>query len=318
MEFIAFETCERSTEDRGYTNKQVVISMRKPFFNIVLYSILFFSAPGLAEQESAYVQVFPNGSIDWNAHTVWAAGRVVAQGMDDCQESESLKLEAAVEKARKNLLDLIFGVRVDAATLVEELAAGDKQLRDEIVGMVEKAPVVEQGKLPEGVAEAVVEMPFSGGFSQMVLPEEITQLQSIRPMPKKEAPRYANAKASPDAFGIGPSEAYTGLVIDASGLKAVPALAPRILDEKGEQVYGASYISREYAVQTGVCGYSKSLEAALSDARVAGNPLVVKGLRTNGPALSDIVVSNTDAQKIRGASENLTLLKKCRVMMVLD
>ena len=95
-------------------------------------------------------------------------------------------------------------------------------------------------------------------------------------------------------------------------------MAPRILNEKGEQVYGAAYVSREFAVQNGVCGYMKSLSAALKSERVMDNPLTVKGLRTNGPAVSDIVISNTDASRIRGSSENLTFLKKCRVMVVLE
>ncbi|NQT10001.1 MAG: hypothetical protein HQ573_02380, partial [Desulfobacteraceae bacterium] len=46
--------------------------------------------------------------------------------------------------------------------------------------------------------------------------------------------------------------------------------------------------------------------------------LTVKGLRTEGHGRSDIVISNADASRLRSASEHLTFLKKCRVMVVVD
>ena len=70
----------------------------------------------------------------------------------------------------------------------------------------------------------------------------------------------------------------TGVIIDARGLKARPAMAPRILDQNGNAIYGPGKYSRKYAVENGVVGYSKTLEAAQKDQRVVGNPIVVKGL----------------------------------------
>ena len=95
-------------------------------------------------------------------------------------------------------------------------------------------------------------------------------------------------------------------------------MSPKIIDENGEEVYGSAYVSREYAVQQGMSGYAKDITAAQGNQRVTDNPLTVKGLKTEGPGRSDIVVSNADASKLRGASENLSFLKKCRVMVVVD
>jgi len=44
----------------------------------------------------------------------------------------------------------------------------------------------------------------------------------------------------------------------------------------------------------------------------------VKGVKTQGPGRSDVVISNADAAAIRSAADNLTFMKKCRVMIVLD
>ena len=121
--------------------------------------------------------------------------------------------------------------------------------------------------------------------------------------------------APPAAAG---GEVFTGLVVDARGIQARPAMSPRILDEKGEEIFGSLNVDREYAVQQGMSGYARDLTAAQSNARVTNNPLSVKGLRTEGAGRSDIVIANGDADKLRGAAENIAFLKKCRVMIVLD
>ena len=285
---------------------------------VVLF--LFHASQATAGEGSSYIQTFSSGVVDWSRGVIQAKGAAAAGDIADIDKStRSALLDEAVEKARSNMLETVYKVRVDAATLLGEVAAGNETLKNDIVGIIREADVVEEIQ-GDWTAEAVVKLPFSGSFSQLVLPGQITRLQTITPMPVEKnnlsgvVPK-SNAGIADDEK---PATTHTGLVIDAKGLKALPALSPRILDEKGEQVYGASYISREYAVQIGVCGYMKSLDAAVSHERVAGNPLVVKGLRTNGPALSDIVISDKDALKIRGASENLTFLKKCRVIVVLD
>ena len=95
-------------------------------------------------------------------------------------------------------------------------------------------------------------------------------------------------------------------------------MSPRILDENGKEVYGSMNVDREYAVQQGMSGYARDLTAAQSNPRVTNNPVSVKGVKTEGPGRSDIVISTADAEKIRSASDNLSFLKKCRVMIVLD
>ena len=111
---------------------------------------------------------------------------------------------------------------------------------------------------------------------------------------------------------------YTGLIIDAKGLKVKPAMSPRVLDEGGQEVYGTGYVSREYAVEQGIVGYSKSIESAKQNKRAGNKPFVVKGLKASGANNTDIVISNTDAQTVLGMKGNLSFLDRCRVMVVVD
>ena len=108
------------------------------------------------------------------------------------------------------------------------------------------------------------------------------------------------------------------MVVDSRGLKTRPAMSPKIIDENGQEVYGSAYVSREFAVQQGMSGYAKDLQKAMNNERVASNPLVVKGIKTNEQGHSNVVISNADASKIKSSSDNLSFLKKCRVMIVVD
>ena len=95
-------------------------------------------------------------------------------------------------------------------------------------------------------------------------------------------------------------------------------MVPVLMDESGQEVYGPAYVSREFAVQRGMCRYIRGMDDSANLPRVAPNPLFVKGLRTVSKGSCDIVISNTDASKLRGASSHLEFLKQCRVVIVLD
>jgi len=168
---------------------------------------------------------------------------------------------------------------------------------------------MKQEYLSDGTVEVTVRMPLSGNFAAVIVPRILEKRQAA-PMPATpQAPA-----ASPASGG----EVFTGLVVDARGIQARPAMSPRIIDEKGQEVYGSMNVEREYAVQQGMSGYARDLTAAQSNARVTNSPVSVKGLKTEGAGRSDIVIANADAEKIRASGDNQSFLKKCRVMIVLD
>jgi len=106
--------------------------------------------------------------------------------------------------------------------------------------------------------------------------------------------------------------------VDARTMRAVPVLAPRILDENLEEVFGPAYVSREFAVQQGVARYTTDIWKAKFDTRVSDNPLIAKALKVLWPGRCDFIISNADAAKLKSASEHLKFLKECRVIIVLD
>jgi hypothetical protein len=276
---------------------------RRSVFTLVLVVMLAIPFYGYGDQWQDLIEKKEKGLINWTKGTVQATGiGAPPEKFYGKPNARPMALRAATVVAYRNLLEIVNGVRIDSTTVVRDFAVESDVIMSQVNGMVNGAEVVKKEYLSDGTVEVTVQMSLREGFSQLVLPQEIKPVESIKPMvPVQRA-----------------SAVYTGLVVDARGLKARPAMSPKILDENGQEVYGSAFVSREYAVQQGMSGYAKDLAAAQSNQRVTDNPLMAKGLRVEGAGRSDIVISNADASNIRGASENLSFMKKCRVMIVVD
>ena len=180
-------------------------------------------------------------------------------------------------------------------------------------GMVQKAPEIEKLRQYQydGTVEVWSQMKLNGGFSQLILPPEIRHIESIKQvLTRNKSAKMQNRSRS--------SQIFSGMIVDARGIKAVPVLAPRILDENLEEVFGPAYVSREFAVQHGVTCYATDIWKAKFDQRVVGNPLIVKALKVLWPGRCEFIISNSDADKLKSASEHLIFLKECKVIIVLD
>ena len=278
---------------------------------IVFCLLLIFPAWGNSEQWQDLVENMGSGNINWSKGLVVAKGiGAPPQQYYGKPQARPTALRAARLDAMRNILEVIQGVRIDSTTTVKNFATESDIITSKVEGMVRGAKVVKQEYMSDGTVEVTIEMSLYGGFSQLILPAEIKQVETVKamtPEPKQEA---ATPRVS--------SGVYTGLVVDARGLNARPAMAPKIMDETGQEVYGSAYVSREFAVQQGMSGYARDFDAACRNPRVTDNPLLVKGLKTDGSGGSDVIISNADAAKIRSASENLSFMKKCRVMIVVD
>jgi hypothetical protein len=272
-------------------------------FISVLMTALLFSFAGFCNPEEDLVEQIGNGSINWTKGVIQAIGIGAPPEKDYGKpQARPLALRAAKLDALRNILEVVNGVRIDSKTIIRDAAVESDVIMTKVQGMIQGAQQVKQEYLSDGTVEVTMQIDMHGGLSQLMLPQDIQQVEPITPMTPAQ-----------QATGV-----LTGLVVDARGLAARPAMAPKITDEAGQEVYGSAFVSREYAVQQGMSGYGKDLETSKQNQRVADNPLTVRGLRSDGPGRSDIVISNAEAAKLRNASEHLSFLKKCRVRIVVD
>lgn len=301
------------------TKKLVVVAA-------VTLMLVLPATQGFVAEWHEYVQsVGTYGSVNWSEGIITATGiGSPPEKYYGKPQARPMALRAAQLDAYRNLLEATKGVRINSVTVVEDSMVSSDMIRSQVDGMVKGAQVIKKEYLSDGTVEVTVAMSLRGGFAQLILPQDIQQVPEIKTIPpappavpEGAMPAPPPAMPEPTTPAVAPA-IFTGLVVDARGLSARPAMSPKILDERGQEVYGSAYVSREFAVQQGMAGYAKDLTASQTNPRVTDQPLTVKGLKTEGPGQSDLVISNADADAIRSASENLSFLKKCRVMIVLD
>jgi len=247
-----------------------------------------------------------NGSINYSDQTMAAVGiGFVPQNVINAGQARRMALRIAKQDALRQLIEIVNGVTLTSETIMSG-AMVDDVINTKVRGFIRGARQVGD---PKYLSDTSVEVEYSvsmSGISDIILPP----LTVAAPPPGAAQP--GTGAATPTTGGI------TGVIIDARGLKTRPAMAPRILDQNGNAVYGPGTYDRSYAVTNGVAGYSKTLEAAQKDPRVLGNPLVVKGISTSGTNRTDIVISNADVSKIDLANRSYNVLKDCRVLILLD
>ena len=248
-----------------------------------------------------------NGSINYSDQTIAAVGiGFVPQNVINAGQARRMALRIGKQDALRQLIEIVNGVTLTSETTMSG-AMVDDVINTKVRGFIRGARQVGD---PKYLSDTSVEVEYSvsmSGISDIMLPP-IT----VAAAAPGTAQPGTGAATTPTTGGI------TGVIIDARGLKTRPAMAPRILDQNGNAVYGPGTYDRSYAVTNGVAGYSKSLEAAQKDPRVLGNPLVVKGVSTSGTNRTDIVVSNADVSKIDLANRSYNVLKDCRVLILLD
>ncbi len=241
------------------------------------------------------------GKVDWTTGVVTAVGI----GAPPSQPANAAQARAGAERAAqvvayRNLLEAVKGVRVDASTTVENFIVTSDVIKSQVNGIIQGAMIMDTKYMPDGSVEVTVGMRLTGDLAEALLPKTAPAAPPTRPA------------------GTASGQVYTGLIVDARGLRVRPAMMPKMLNEGGKEVYGSASIIRDSAVREGMAGYMKDPAAAQANPRVADKPLTVKALKVSGDARVDIVISNADAAVIQGTAQNLSMLEKCRVVILVD
>lgn len=291
--------------------------MKRRLFIACMITIL--NAPivnGYSAEIRALIESKENGYIDWTSGIVEARGTGIPPTYTYYDKSKTNRqqiLAQATTKAHHNLLETIVGLRIDAESRVIDIVETYPSVMAQLRGMIQKTPEIEKLRQfqYDGTVEVWSRMKLNGGFSQLILPPEIRHIEPIKQVATTGKPKTTQTRSRLVRI-------YSGMVVDARGMRAVPVLAPRILDENLEEVFGPTYVSREFAVQHGVARYTTDIGKAKLNERISGNPLIVKALKVIWPGRCDFIISNADAAKLKSASEHLKFLKECRVIIVLD
>ena len=249
-------------------------------------------------------QARAESGVDWQRKVVKCTGSGAANLRDAGGNPAVARIgaeKAAKLDALRNCLEAVKGVQLDSGHTVGNALASDQALSGRVQGIVRGFKVVGAPRyFSDGGVEMDVEVPLEGALSDALLPKAEKKDEA------KPDPRPAKGDGGP---------AGTSLAVDARGQKVMPALAPRILDEAGNEIYGPSKLGDSGRKVGGAAAYASDLTAAKASFkdRIGEQPLVVKAVRTEG---ADVVISSADASGLAG--KDLTFLADAKVVILAD
>jgi len=267
---------------------------------------------------AAQLQVGPadkiDGGVNWTTQLVTATGRgVPPPNAVSAAQGRALAITAATVLARAALLENIKGVVIEGQTTVQNAMVSNSVVQQRVSGVIRGAAILNTRELSDGSVEVTVGIPAKGELAEIVIPSVPRPPAPVTPPAPAPVTPAPTAPPRP-----APAVTYTGLVVDARGLSVRPAMAPKIVSEGGQEVYGFSVVDRNWVIQHGMAGYSKDLVAAQAHERVTDRPITVKARGAAGANKTDVVISNDDAALLLASGQHLAFLEKARVMLVVD
>ena len=248
--------------------------------------------------------------VDWDRQVVMAvgSGAPASSAKTRARKAATAKRIAKLDAAR-NALEAIKGITLTSTNTVRDSMLADDTIRVKLQGKLFGLRTLETQYYEDESVEIRVEASL-----RTLIPPDL-----LKPPPQStlEPNRPALSEGS-EKNTIDLEQAYTGLVVNAKGIDLVPAMAPRILDESGGEVYGSLSLDPAFVKRFGMAGYLRSLEQALENDRVQGNPLVVNALNARGNPRADLVIANPAAAALRKLAQRQAFLKEARVVIVLD
>ena len=241
---------------------------------------------------------------------------------------------AAISDAYRQLAEAVNGVQVFSATTVKNFVTESDVIRLQVQAVIKGAHVVGQTRyLSDGAVEVDVQMPVFGSdslaqglnFGQSMLQEMKKPYSSLDGRlafigPYLKAPDQPTVPQRGRRWQQAQTTTYTGLIIDASGLGAEPAMGPFIIGA-AKRIHPNNSIGMDpnLIVQQGPVHYVEGLEQArLDEARIGHNPLVIEAKAAQGnPTNTDILLDDATAKKILAANQTNHFLEGLKVTLVI-
>jgi hypothetical protein len=313
--------------------RKAKISFLMSFFAVILVTTVVFAANWWEEKQAEndldqkkiiYRKDYP-GQVESASRVKWddqyievmAGGTADKKDTVNLAHAYSIATKTARHLAYDKLSETVAGINITSDATYDRELMVDSNLITEVRALIKGARVIKEEKKQMVDGSVWVEVTLGlllNSKDGLIQPTSLwIDRQPVVEKPVLFSPSSETVKSLPE-YGGG----YTGLIIDAAGLKATPAMLPKIKVEDGREILGPNEVDREYMINQGLVGYADSIGKAKAMKRVGSNPLVVKAIGIEGTNKSNIVVSTNDAMKIASATSVNGFLRECRVVVVIN
>ncbi|MCM1322466.1 MAG: OmpA family protein [Bacteroides sp.] len=273
--------------------------------------LIFFAHSGAHAQLSAISNALHSESIvDWTepgfvsdvSLNILKAGIPLPSGRSAAEDSIQTQLPQLIK-------DPLLTLAVDASTKI-----GDAILLEDIT-MEQLTNIIDNGRTSSSY--------FADGLTTLKINHSVS-LNEIGALMVKHHNPYTPQKP----IELVSSRTYSGIIIDARGLLPVqgefvqdtgtPCLFPRIWDDTMEVLYERNMMDSDAAKASGIITYSWTDDESAYKDRVGYDPLKIYAKKIFGINRTDPVISRKDALKILSVPQNLELIKKGKIVILLD
>ena len=246
---------------------------------------------------NASLTLTDNGIINWSDGSIRAKGMGIVPPDKTEAQGKALARRAAIADLQRNLLETVQGVQLDSSTKIVDYITVSDTIRTAVSGTIRGVEVVEENFDGETYT-------IAGQIRQEILAKPISEIS------KKLKVSTRRPKEPKQKTGK-----FTGLIIDATALAGLQQQKLlRIVDEKGEAVYGSEFADKNIQAKNGLCAYFDNMVFTSDEnSRVGKNPLVIKAQRLSNDN-AHIVIPNWAANEIR--KNAIDFRKECRVIIV--
>ena len=311
---------------------------------------------------SPYREKLPDGMVDWDQGWIRADASVpLRKGVPPAQALVEAQRVAMI-KAQATALRIAMRLPVNSERRLESYEA----LKIRVKGIVAGGEVVDEGT-SEGAYHLSLQVPVNGVHGIVSAVSIVTLPPEPQPPPKEPSghaeargnepsppvkPPQQKEEAQAGTAQEGPSNlaSFASVTVDATEAGVKPALQPRIIDEKGQEVYGLKTVKPLVAstktlaryVTPAAEGASQSMWLSPDGAgplpialiappwsllaraqrepsarpRGALDSLEVKAVKASGTLKADIVVTEETARKLRELDARTGALSNGRVTVV--
>jgi len=229
-------------------------------------------------------------------------------------QAKLLARRAALADAYRNLAEVIGSVQVDSATTLRNLQIESDVVNTKVSAVIQGAKIVKEQYQADGSYIVVLSVKMYGENSVAGI-----AFGGLRQEQTLDFPKPVTGYEIEPKYNL-PSNAYTGIIIDARGLGVESTYSPRIYDESGRIIYGNQYIDVDFAISKGMVGYTRDNDmytsAVQGQSRAGNRPLIIKAIKVVDNDCN-VVISNADAEALLSHNQVGNFLHNCAVVFAI-
>ncbi len=273
--------------------------------------------------DSATFAFGQTAQINWSQGSITVEGAgTAAPGLTQAQ-ARLRALGAARADALRLLAVTVDGINITAETTVRDYALESDVIRTSLDAFIRGAVFPSGGERVEQFddgsfivyATAVLPLYGSDSLSDTVLPPfQDRERQDGQQGSVPAAPETLLSQTLRHSYFAQAESPFTGLIIDAGDTPIAASLAPSILSESGDTVYGITDVAADTVGILGVATFFNTVAGATTDPRVGANPLIIRAVGVDGSSGALVgrtpIISAEDAERIRQANEETGFLEQ--------